>query len=160
MLFQNLPVSDPWCQRAAGLALVLLGAWVGSLLLLGSVVAPAAFAVAPTSAEAGNLVGRVLAVLDWAGVIAGLILAGISASLARGAWSLSLALLMSLACLLSRLLLAPAIAALRPFLQDPAVRARFGLLHGVSVGVFGAVTLAGLALIVLHLHAREPKKTG
>lgn len=160
MLSQNPSVSDPWCQRASGLALVLLGAWVGSLLLLASVVAPAAFAVAPTSAEAGNLVGRVLAVLDWAGVIAGLALAGISAWLGRGAGSLSLALLMSLACLLSRLLLAPAIAALRPFLEDPTVRARFGLLHGLSVGVFGAVTLAGVALIVLHLRALEPKKTG
>jgi hypothetical protein len=124
------------------------------------VVAPAAFAVSPTPAVAGNLVGRVLAVLDWVGVAAGFALAGLSAWLGRGTWTLALPLFMSLACLLSRLLLAPAIDALRPFLNDVEVRARFGLLHGLSVGVFGAVTLAGVALVVLHLRAGEPKKSG
>jgi len=158
VLFQNRPVPDPWRTLAARLALVLLGAWLGSLLLFGSVVAPAAFAVAPTPAVAGNLVGRVLAVLDWAGFAAGLTLAGVSGWLGRGLWTVTLPILMSLGCLLSRLLLAPEIAALRPLLDDASARARFGLLHGLSVGLFGALTLAAFALVVLHVRALEPKK--
>jgi hypothetical protein len=151
-------VPNPWRVLAAELALVLLGAWLGSLLLLGSVVAPAAFAVAPTPAVAGNLVGRVLAALDWAGVGAGLILAGLSAGLGRGVWTTALPVFMSLGCLISRLLLAPEIAALRPLLDDPAARARFGLLHGLAVGIFGVLTLAALALVVLHVRSLGTKK--
>jgi hypothetical protein len=67
---------------------------------------------------------------------------------------------MSLGCLASRLFLAPEIAALRPLLQDPTARARFGLLHGASVGVFAALTLAAIVLLVLQLRDLEPKKTG
>jgi hypothetical protein len=160
VLFQNPPVPDPWRTRRDRLALVLLGAWLGSLLVFGCVVAPTAFAVAPTPAVAGNLVGRVLAVLDWAGVAAGVLLAGFSAGLGWGAWTRALPLLMSLACLLSRLLLAPEIEALRPHLEEAPARARFGLLHGLSVGVFGLLILAALALVALRLRAGEPKKTG
>jgi uncharacterized protein DUF4149 len=151
-------VPDSKRVLAAELALVLLGAWLGSLVLLGSVVAPAAFAVAPTPAVAGNLVGHVLAVLDWAGLGAGLTLAGVSAWLGRGLWMTALPVFMSLGCLVSRLLLAPKIAALRPLLDDPAARARFGLLHGLAVGVFGALLLAALALVVLHVRAFGTKK--
>ena len=149
---------NPWRVLAAELALVLLGAWLGSLLLLASVVAPAAFAVAPTPAVAGNLVGQVLAVLDWAGVGAGLALAAVSAWLSLGLWTTVLPVFMSLGCLLSRLLLAPRIAALRPLLADPAARACFGLLHGLAVGIFGTLTLAALALVVLHVRAIGTKK--
>jgi uncharacterized protein DUF4149 len=153
-------VSDSRRAFAAELALVLLGAWLGSLLFLGLVVAPAAFAVSPTPALAGNLVGHVLAVLDWAGVGAGLALAGVSAWLGRGLWTTALPVFMSLGCLLSRLLLAPKIEALRPLLlDDPAARARFGLLHGLAVALFGVLTLTALTLVVLHVRALEPKKT-
>lgn len=158
VFFQNRPVPDPRRRLAAQLVLVVLGTWLGALLLFGSVVAPAAFAVSPTPAVAGNLVARVLAALDWAGLAAGLSLAGASVWLGRGPWAVALPVLMSLGCLLSRLLLAPEIAALRPFLDDPSARARFGLLHGLSVGIFGALVLAALALVVLHVRALGTKK--
>lgn len=158
VLSQNRLVPDPRRSLAAQLVLVLLGTWLGALLLFGSVVAPAAFAVAPTPAVAGNLVGRVLAALDWAGLAAGLTLAGVSIWLGRGLWTVALPVFMSLSCFLSRLFLAPEIAALRPLLDDASARARFGLLHGLSVGLFGALLLAALALIVLHVRALGTKK--
>ncbi|HBZ70530.1 MAG TPA: hypothetical protein DEP35_12695 [Deltaproteobacteria bacterium] len=159
-LFQNRSVSRSRRPLAARLALVLLGAWLGSLLLFGGVVAPAAFSVAPTPAVAGNLVGRVLAPLDWAGVATGLVLAGVAVGLGQGVWRIALPALMSLGSLVSRLLLAPEIESLRPLLDQASARARFGLLHGLSVGIFAGVGFAGFALVVLHLRAVEPKKSG
>jgi len=140
------------------LALVLVGMWLGALLLFGSVVAPAAFEVSPTAAVAGNLVGRVLAVLDWGGFAAGLALAGLSAWLRQGPGTVALPALMSAACLTSRLVLAPKIAALRPFLADASARARFGLLHGLAAGIFVGLTLAAVALVALQLRAFGAKK--
>jgi len=158
VLFQNGPVPTPWRNLLEELVLVLLGAWLGSLLFFGSVVAPAAFAVSPTPAVAGNLVGSVLGFLDWTGLGAGLTLAGASVWLGRGPWLVSLPVLASAGCLLSRLYLSPEIEALRPLLNDASARARFGLLHALSAGVFGMVTLAALALVVLHLRALGTKK--
>jgi len=151
-------VPSPRRNLAALLALVLVGVWLGALLLFGSVVAPAAFEVSPTPAVAGNLVGRVLAVLDWAGFAAGLAIAALSAWLRQGAWTVALPVLMSAACLTSRLVLAPEIAALRPLLEDASARARFGLLHGLSAVIFAGLTLAALALVALQLRALGTKK--
>jgi hypothetical protein len=151
-------VPGPRRNLAALLALVLLGFWLGALLLFGSVVAPAAFEVSPTPAVAGNLVGRVLVILDWGGFAAGLALAGVSTWLRQGPWTTGLPVLMSAACLVSRLVLAPKIAALRPLLDDPSARARFGLLHGLAAGIFVGLTLAALALVALQLRAFGTKK--
>src|SRR4029077_12340066 len=50
---------------------VLLAVWIGAALLFALVVAPAAFAVLPTRTLAGALVGRVLPVIFYAGVVIG-----------------------------------------------------------------------------------------
>jgi Domain of unknown function (DUF4149) len=55
------------------LMLLSLIVWIGGLLFFAFVVAPAAFAVLPTRHLAGNLVGRTLEVLHWAGIFSGLI---------------------------------------------------------------------------------------
>ncbi|HYB12763.1 MAG TPA: DUF4149 domain-containing protein, partial [Myxococcota bacterium] len=123
-----------------------------------SVVAPAAFNVSPTPAVAGNLVGRVLAFLDWAGLGAGLLLAGVAVWLGRRPWMVALPVLMSAGCLFSRLFVAPWIELLRPHLDDPSARARFGLLHALAVGIFGMLALSALALIVLYIRALGTKK--
>ena len=55
----------------------LVWLWLGAALLFIAVVAPAAFAVLPSRALAGLVVGRVLPVLFWSGaVIAVILMAG------------------------------------------------------------------------------------
>src|SRR2546430_17499154 len=50
---------------------LLLAVWIGAALLFALVVAPAAFAVLPSRILAGALVGRVLPVIFYAGVVIG-----------------------------------------------------------------------------------------
>ena len=56
-------------------SLVVLSLWLGAALVVGAVVAPAAFAVLPTRTLAGALVGRVLPALFWSGAAVGLLVA-------------------------------------------------------------------------------------
>src|SRR3954468_15483310 len=66
-------------QRDGRLVVIaLLAAWLGATLVVGAVVAPAAFAVLPTRTLAGALVGRVLPPLFWSGVIVGVVAAVIA----------------------------------------------------------------------------------
>jgi len=51
-------------------AFILLSAWLGAGVLFATVVAPAAFAVLPSRALAGALVGRVLPVIFVSGIVA------------------------------------------------------------------------------------------
>jgi len=58
---------------SALLGIALLAAWLGAACFVASVVAPAAFDVLPTRTLAGALVGRVIPVLFWSGVIVGVL---------------------------------------------------------------------------------------
>ncbi len=142
---------------------LLIGAWLSALVLVGSVVAPAAFAVAPTPSVAGDLVGRVLAAVDPAGATAGVVLAGLAFGLGRRRSAVALPLLATALCAVSHWVVTPRIAALRPLAvgpgADPAARERFGQLHALSVGLFATVGIILIALWLIHSRAeREAKK--
>jgi hypothetical protein len=144
--------------RVAGSGLasaVVLSLWLGAAIVVTTVVAPAAFAVLPTRALAGALVGRVLPVLFWSGAVVGVIVA----VLARGQGTTRAALLASLAvtiaCLAAQLVVAPRIARLRVDAgvpidrlarEDPR-RIGFGRLHAASVALLGVAALAGSAAL-------------
>ncbi len=137
----------------------LLAAWIGAALLVAAVVAPAAFAVLPTRALAGALVGRVLPVVFVGGVVAGVAAAALAAggggAFARG--RVALPAIAALLCAAAQFGVGPRIRALRaemgPNIEalapgDPR-RAAFGRLHGVSVLLMGAAGLAAGAALVL-----------
>ena len=63
--------------------IALLAAWLGATIIVGAVVAPAAFAVLPTRTLAGAVVGRVLPPLFWSGAVIGVIRGGDGATFAR-----------------------------------------------------------------------------
>lgn len=153
------PGTHPALQRSVWL---VLGAWLSALTLVGAVVAPAAFAVAPTPAVAGDLVGRVLAAVDYAGAASGVLLAGLAFSLGRPGSCIALPLLATALCLVSRFEVTPRIAALRPLAMGPGAdavaRERFGQLHGLSVGLFAAVGIALIALSIAHARAERGSK--
>jgi hypothetical protein len=144
----------------------LLAAWTGAALLVAAVVAPAAFAVLPTRALAGALVGRVLPVILLAGIAAGALAAwlGPGAAPAFARARLVLPLVAALLCAGAQFGVGPRIARLRaemgPSIEalpagDPR-RAQFGRLHGVSVALMGAGMLAaGGALVLTVLAARR-----
>lgn len=58
---------------------VALSFWLGAAVLLAAVVAPALFAALPNPAAAGDVVGRVLPVLLWAGIVVALFVGYIEA---------------------------------------------------------------------------------
>ena len=147
-------------ERGSALAIVVAtAAWLGAALLFAAVVAPAAFAVLPSRALAGAVVGRVLPVLFWAGLLAGALVAGLSLRGVGAArrWSVASGATMMIACAAAQLVVAPRIARLRaaigPSLEalaaDDARRAAFGRLHAVSVGWLGLAMLAAAAALVL-----------
>ncbi len=131
--------------------------WLGAALLFAVVVAPAAFAVLPTRALAGLLVGRVLPVLFWSGAFVGAAMLPGSTGWRRGA-----AVVIVIASLGAQLVVAPRIQRLRtalgPHIEavDPADdrRVAFGRLHAVSVALLGVGMLGAAALAVFPLISR------
>ncbi len=149
-------------------AAALLAAWIGAAALVAATVAPAAFAVLPTRALAGALVGRVLPVIFVSGIVASAAAAflGWNAAPSFSRPRLVLPLVAALACAVAQFGVAPRIATLRaemgPSIEalptDDPRRAQFGRLHGLSVAIMGVGMLAaGAALVLTALAAtREP----
>ena len=151
--------------------LVLLALWLGAAILFAAAVAPAAFAVLPERELAGALVGRVLPVVFWSGVVIGtMVLAlglsrrdrgpGVASSVGGG--------VVLVACAIAQLLIAPRIAALRSQLSAPLatlaaedpLRVAFGRLHVWSVVWLGvAMAAAAVALLLLMITLRSRGKT-
>ncbi len=142
----------------------LLALWLGAAILTAAVVAPAAFAVLPTRADAGALVGRVLPTVFVAGVAVGVAAAALAAG-AGGAFlraRIVLPVLCALLCATAQFVITPRIHTLRVQMgpniealpKDDARRVQFGMLHGISVLFMGAAGLAaGVALVLTALAA-------
>jgi hypothetical protein len=144
---------------------VLLALWLGAAALFAAAVGPAAFDVLPSRALAGALVGRVLPVVFWSGIVVGLASALLEwraepSSRARMLGSLAVAL----ACAASHLVIGGRIARLRAQIggaldtlgvDDPR-RLQFGRLHAVSVLGLGVAML--VAAVVLVLAARAARR--
>lgn len=144
----------------APLAVLVLGLWLGAAALLAAVVAPSAFAVLPTRALAGSLVGRVLPVVFWTGMLAGLAAAGLAWGDRGAPWTAArvwAALGVTGGCAVAQLVIGPRLARLResigPSLDALAVgdpqRAAFGRLHGFSVLWLGVAMLAAIVAVAL-----------
>jgi hypothetical protein len=138
--------------------IIALAAWLGAALLVAAVVAPAAFGMLPTRTLAGALVGRVLPALFWSGMLIGLGVAALASSTPRRSWGVGSALVLTLACAVAQLVVAPRIERVRAQIggavdaldpSDPR-RQAFGRLHGMSVAWMGVAGLGALvALVVL-----------
>jgi len=140
--------------------IVLLAAWLGATLIVGAVVAPAAFAVLPTRTLAGALVGRVLPPLFWSGAAVGIV-AAVMARRAHHTSALVAALVITASSLAAQLIVAPRIEAVRASIDGPidalarddARRLAFGRLHGASVALLGVAGVAALVTLLLTARA-------
>jgi hypothetical protein len=138
-------------------ALALLSVWIGAALIVSAVVAPAAFAVLPTRTLAGALVGRVLPVLFWSGVFAGLASTALTWSLPSRSLRVAAGLAIAVASAIAQLGITPRIERIRVAIGGPidslavddARRLEFGRLHGLSVAMLGVATLAAVVAAVL-----------
>jgi hypothetical protein len=145
-----------------GLAtVVILSLWLGAVLVVGTVVAPAAFAVLPTRSLAGALVGRVLPALFWSGAVVGLLVAVAGRGGGSIRWRTLLGVAVTGACLAAQLLVAPRIARLRTDVAVPidrlaredARRIAFGRLHAASVALLGVAGLSAGAALFFTIRA-------
>jgi hypothetical protein len=140
--------------------ITLLAAWLGATIIVGAVVAPAAFAVLPTRTLAGALVGRVLPPLFWSGAAVGVV-AAVMAWRAQRVPALVAALVIVAATLAAQLIVAPRIESVRASIGGPvdtlapddARRLAFGKLHGASVALLGVAAIAASVTLLLTARA-------
>ena len=150
--------------RALGVhltSLVALSLWLGAVLVVGAVVAPAAFAVLPTRTLAGAVVGRVLPTLFWSGAAIGLLVAVLGRRDGAARAHPLFGLAVTIACLGAQLVVAPRIARVRADVavpidrlarEDPR-RVAFGRLHMASVALLGVAGLAGVGALFFTVRA-------
>jgi Domain of unknown function (DUF4149) len=154
-------------RRGAGLAqIVLASVWLGAAALLAAVVAPAAFAVLPTRSLAGDLVGRVLPVIFWAGMLV------FASAMVLGVWTdarskykprVLAGAVGGTACMIAQLAVDPMIERVRARAHGPVdalaatdpLRVAFGQLHLFSVVLLGLAMLAAGAVLVLAVRGES-----
>jgi hypothetical protein len=138
-------------------SIVLLSAWLGAAFIVAAVVAPAAFDVLPTRTLAGALVGRVLPLLFWSGIVIGVVVLWLGWRLPAPTPRTASALVLVASALVAQLVIAPRIKRVRAGIGGPLealdpsnpLRQAFGRLHGMSVACLGAGGLAALVILVL-----------
>lgn len=135
--------------------------WVGSLWAVGFVVAPTLFSTLSDRALAGTIAGSLFRVVAWlsmfcAAALLALLFQAARSELQKPAKVLYYLIAGMAACtLLGYMGVQPYIAELRTVLHsvtDAAVladaRKMFGIMHGVSTGIFVVQSLLGAALII------------
>lgn len=146
--------------------IVLLTLWMGAAVLFVAVVAPAAFLVLPSRTLAGALVGRVLPVIFYAGVVIGAAIVVLDILGRTGTWPRTAAGAVSaLACAVAQLVVGARIDRLRAAIGGPLEslasddprRIAFGRLHAFSVGWLGLAMLAGILALALAVRALYPR---
>jgi hypothetical protein len=144
---------------------VILALWMGAALLFAASVAPSAFAVLPSRTLAGAMVGRVLPVIFWSGVLTGLLAALLELRMASPSRSLVAAsAFVAVACAGAHLVFGSRIARLREQIGGPVdalahgdpLRVTFGRLHALSVLGLGVAMLA--AAVALALASRATRR--
>jgi hypothetical protein len=146
--------------------ILLLTLWMGAAVLFVAVVAPSAFLVLPSRTLAGALVGRVLPVIFYAGVVIGAAIVLLDILGRTGAWTRTAAGAVSaLACAVAQLVVGTRIDRLRAAIGGPLEalspddprRVAFGRLHAFSVGWLGIAMLAAVVALALAVRALQPR---
>lgn len=150
---------------------LLLILWLGAACFFSFAIAPSAFAILPSRELAGALVSRTLAIVEYSGLVIGLILLASSfvgqatANRFRVWTERFLLLILMLACAAGQFVIALWLAIVkaqigRPIDEvavDDPLRVQFNNLHQYSVWVLAAAMIAALA--AYFLMARRAEKT-
>ena len=142
-------------------SVALLAAWLGAAAIVATSVAPSAFAVLPSRSLAGALVGRVLPVLFWSGILVGVIAPWLASHIPGNGARTAAGVVLVGSCLLAQLVIAPRIERIRAAIGGPVdaldptdpLRQSFGRLHGASVACLGVAGFAALCMLVLLIRS-------
>lgn len=133
---------------------LLLTLWVGSLLAIGYIAVPMAFAHLGDVILAGNYAGHLFSAVNLLGIGCGAILLIskiiIHGKQVTGFWRFWVVLIMLLLTLVFNFYLQPEIALVKQMIHlgDTSVVERFDLLHLVSKNLYIILSLLGLILVV------------
>jgi hypothetical protein len=153
------------------LQLVILSLWLGAAGFFSAAVAPALFAVLPTRTLAGAAVGRMLPIVFYAGIVAGIALIVLQ-FMGRRQWGFGAreiaGVVMVGACSVAQFVVSPRIERLRSEIGGPlealaaddARRAAFGRLHAISVGWLGLAMIAAVVALVVASRALSAESAG
>jgi hypothetical protein len=153
----------------AGLRTFLVALWFGAAVFFTAAVAQSAFAVLPSRELAGAIVNRTLAILNYAGIVIGLILLASSVLKTEKVNRLKLwieqglLLFLTAACAFGQFVIGARLHNIREQIgrpideiaADDPLRIAFGALHGYSVLVLAFAMLA--ALVVYFLIAQRSR---
>lgn len=133
--------------------LLITTAWVGSAWTIGYLVAPTLFKTLADSTLAGTIAGQLFSVEAWVSLICGGVLLAIGKVQGQ---KLSWRIMTMLLCtIIGYFGLHPLMAQLRiAGLTNPDVKWQFGLLHGLSSGIYLLQSILGAMLVLDRL---EPK---
>ena len=141
-------------------SLSLLAAWTGIAVFIAAVVTPAAFAVLPTRALAGALVGRTLPVLFALGIVIGVLVVILNQAMDAGRMVTGSAALLGLMCIAAlaveqrlRGMLSAIGVPMDSLAASDARRVAFGRLHGVSVLMLGVAVVGACVAFALITRA-------
>ena len=130
---------------------ILLTLWVGSLWVVGFIVAPVLFAELDDRALAGSLAGVLFTLTSYLGLACGGVLLVLNGFRNKGVnWRMVVIAGMLILVVIGQFVVTPMVAELR--LQGLTETPRFGQLHGIASTLFLLTSLLGLALVV----ARQP----
>jgi len=139
------------CERAK---LIITTAWVGSLWTIGYLVAPMLFISLSDTALAGMLAGRLFYVEACFSVICAFLLSAFSLYQYKRLPRLVLGMLFC--TLVGYFALHPLMANLRAAgLTNPAIKWQFGILHGISSGVYLIQSILGAMLVLVNTRLRS-----
>lgn len=134
--------------------LLITTAWVGSIWTIGYLVAPTLFKTLADSALAGTIAGQLFMVEAWFSVFCGVLLTGISVRQHRQLPRLVLGML--LCTMLGYFALHPYMTDLKALgLSNPDVKWQFGVLHGISSGIYLMQSILGAMLVLSRLSKPE-----
>ena len=136
--------------------LTMLAFWLGAATIFSAVVAPALFDVLPTRTLAGLVVGRVLPVIFYAGIVLAALDLVIDLRGSRHVGRLVTDAVMLLTCAAAQFVVSPRIERVRAAIAGPVDqldpsdprRLEFGRLHAVSVGLLGIAMIAALVAVI------------
>jgi hypothetical protein len=140
-----------------GLAVLMVGAWVGGLWAIGYIAAPVLFLSLPDKALAGMLAGKLFAVTAYMGMSCAVYLLGLSyARLGKPVLSQRtfwIIVLMLLLTLLGQFGIQPLLAELKVlalplYVMDSAYAHRFSFWHGAASIIYLLQSLLGAALLL------------
>jgi hypothetical protein len=151
------------------LRILLLGLWLGAALFFSFALAPSVFAVLPTRELAGAVVNRTLAIVNYSGLIIGLILLSssfISRQIVDRArlWIEQVLLLtLIVSCAVGQFIIGARLRDLRAQIGRPIdevtvndpLRVAFNDLHGYSVIILSAAMVS--AIIAFFLLAKRAR---